>query len=246
VARFAGFPGGSVPAVSVPQPFFTELLPEIDTLAELKVTLYVLGRTGAGARAPAWLALDELGQDPVLAAALRPAPGGARAALREGLDAAVARGALLRAVIAYRDAERVVVAPNTARGRRALAALPTHAASSEAPPLARPGVAGPSRDRPTIFALYEANIGLVQPLIADELRQAAELYPSGWIEDAFGQAVAYNKRSWRYVKRILERWATEGREAGATARERTAVGPSTAPKRRWHQTYRPGERLPDL
>jgi DnaD/phage-associated family protein len=232
--------------VSVPQPFFTELLPEIDTLAELKVTLHVLGRTGAGARAPAWLALDELGQDPVLAAALRSAPGGARAALREGVDAAVARGALLRAVIAYRDAERVVIAPNTARGRRALAALPARAASSEAPPLASSPAVGPSGQRPSIFGLYEASIGLVQPLIADELRQAAELYPAGWIEDAFAQAAAYNKRSWRYVKRILERWATEGREAGAKPRERTAIGSPAASKRRWHQTYRPGERLPDL
>jgi DnaD/phage-associated family protein len=245
VARFDGFPAGSVPAVSLPRAFFTELLPEIDTLAELQVTLHVLGRTGGGAGSPAWLALDELRQDPLLAAALGHAPGGARRALQDGLDAAVARRALLRAPIVYRDAEREVVAPNTARGRRALAALRARASAVDAPP-AGPPAGRPSAERPGIFALYEANIGLVQPLIADELRQAAELYPAGWVEDAFAQAVAYNRRSWRYVKRILERWATEGREAGATARERTAVGPPAAAKRRWHQTYRPGERLPDL
>jgi DnaD/phage-associated family protein len=245
VARFAGFPAGSVPAVSIPRPFFTELLPEIETLAELQVTLHVLGRTGGGGRSPAWLALDELRQDPVLTRALGRAPGGARQALQDGLDAAVARASLLRAVVGYRDAEREVVAPNTARGRRALAALRARASAADAPPLPRPA-GGPSDERPSIFALYEANVGLVQPLIADELRQAAELYPAAWIEDAFAQAVAYNRRSWRYVKRILERWATEGKEAGATARERTAVGPAAAAKRRWHQTYRPGERLPDL
>src|SRR5262249_54743756 len=130
-------------------------------------------------------------------------------------------------------------------GRRALAALRSRASSTDAPP-ARPAAAQPGPDRPSIFALYEANVGLVQPLIADELRQAAELYPAAWVEDAFAQAVAYNRRSWRYVKRILERWATEGREAGATAREPPAVGPPAAAKRRWQQTYRPGERLPDL
>jgi DnaD/phage-associated family protein len=245
VDRFAGFPAGSVPAVSVPRLFFTELLPQIDTLAELQVTLHVLGKTGGGPRSPAWLALDELRHDPVLRSALARAPGGHRRALQDGLDAAVARAALLRAVIVYRDAEREVVAPNTARGRRALAALRARAGQADAPPRPPPA-AGPSAERPSIFALYEANVGLVQPLIADELRQAAELYPAAWVEDAFAQAVAYNRRSWRYVKRILERWATEGKETGATARERTAVGPPAAAKRRWHQTYRPGERLPDL
>ena len=66
--------------------------------------------------------------------------------------------------------------------------------------------------RPNIFVLYEQNIGLISPLIAQELMEAEATYPQGWIEEAFKIAVERNIRNWRYIKRILERWATEGKE----------------------------------
>ena len=37
---FAGFPPGKLKVTPIPQPFFSELLPAIDHLGELKVTLY--------------------------------------------------------------------------------------------------------------------------------------------------------------------------------------------------------------
>ncbi|MCL4545675.1 MAG: DnaD domain protein [Chloroflexi bacterium] len=67
----------------------------------------------------------------------------------------------------------------------------------------------------TVFQLYEANIGLVTPLIADALSRAVERYPEEWIKDAVTIAVELNKRSWRYIQRILERWETEGKDDGA-------------------------------
>jgi DnaD/phage-associated family protein len=42
--------------------------------------------------------------------------------------------------------------------------------------------------------------------------RALETWPVEWIEDAVAESVAYNKRSWRYIQRILEGWQTEGRE----------------------------------
>ena len=39
--RFNGFPPGKARTVAVPGQFFSELLPMIDDLAELKVTLYL-------------------------------------------------------------------------------------------------------------------------------------------------------------------------------------------------------------
>src|SRR5262249_27052940 len=65
--------------------------------------------------------------------------------------------------------------------------------------------------RPTIYELYEQNVGLLTPLLVDELREAAETYPADWIAEAFREAVGYNRRNWRYVRRILENWATQGR-----------------------------------
>ena len=65
-----------------------------------------------------------------------------------------------------------------------------------------------------IFTLYEQNIGIITPMIAEELKDAGNLYPSQWIEEAFKEAVTMNKRSWKYIARILERWATEGKDSG--------------------------------
>jgi DnaD/phage-associated family protein len=73
--------------------------------------------------------------------------------------------------------------------------------------------------RPNIFVLYEQNIGLLQPLIADELRQAERDYPAGWIEEAFRVAADANVRRWSYVRAVLERWSTEGRGDGTSQRD---------------------------
>jgi DnaD/phage-associated family protein len=66
-------------------------------------------------------------------------------------------------------------------------------------------------DRPSLFRLYEQNIGPLTPLIAQRLVKAGELYPMEWIETAIDDAVAYNRRSWRYIARILENRSAEGR-----------------------------------
>ncbi len=68
-------------------------------------------------------------------------------------------------------------------------------------------------ERPNIFVLYEQNIGLLSPLIAEELKEAADHYPAEWVEAAFREAVMYNKRNWKYIRAILRRWETEGRQA---------------------------------
>jgi DnaD/phage-associated family protein len=72
---------------------------------------------------------------------------------------------------------------------------------------------------PNIFSLYEQNIGMLRPLIAEQLQEAERLYPADWIESAFKEAAALNKRSWKYVLRILERWSIEGKDDGKFRRD---------------------------
>ena len=55
-------------------------------------------------------------------------------------------------------------------------------------------------------------MGPITPQIADDLAEAEGLYPAPWIADAFREAAELNKRSWRYIQRILERWHDEGRD----------------------------------
>ncbi|NCC35610.1 MAG: DnaD domain protein, partial [Chloroflexia bacterium] len=67
---------------------------------------------------------------------------------------------------------------------------------------------------------YEQNIGLVTPMLIDELREAEERYPREWIEEAMREAVRSNARSWRYIRKVLERWAANGRQDAADRAER--------------------------
>ena len=69
-----------------------------------------------------------------------------------------------------------------------------------------------------VFSIYEQNIGMLTPIIAERLKDAEQTYPLEWIEDAFREAVENNKRSWRYVESILNRWAVEGRDYGESGR----------------------------
>ena len=74
-------------------------------------------------------------------------------------------------------------------------------------------------ERPNIFTLYEQNIGMLTPMMAEILRDAEKEYPVGWIEEAVRIAVEHNARSWKYIAAILERWKKEGRGEKKTSAE---------------------------
>lgn len=61
-----------------------------------------------------------------------------------------------------------------------------------------------------IFRLYESEIGIITPMIADKLAEAEGLYPAEWFEEAFKESAANSKRSWAYAEAILKRWARDG------------------------------------
>ncbi len=70
-----------------------------------------------------------------------------------------------------------------------------------------------------IFALYEENIGMLTPMIAEELKDIINLYPETWIEDAIKEAVKQNVRKLSYITAVLESWVKEGRSDGAYRRD---------------------------
>lgn len=84
--------------------------------------------------------------------------------------------------------------------------------------------------KPDIYSLYEQNIGPLTPILSEKLREAEKLYPAAWVEDAFAEAVNYNRRNWAYVARILEKWASDGREQYSERdRARTKPEPANSP-----------------
>ena len=77
-----------------------------------------------------------------------------------------------------------------------------------------------------IFELYEDNVGMLNPMIVDELIQAENKFPFNWIVDAVKESTPRNKRNWKYIHTILETWDREGKNNGRTLgnSEKTGYG----------------------
>jgi DNA replication protein len=203
----------------VPAALFTELLPAIDHLGELKVTLYALWVLARQSGEHRFFERHHLAEDERLMASLAQPGMSAVEALDDALERAVTRGTLLRA--AGSDGVDILML-NTPRGRAAMQALEQ---GEWAPEHKTRGTL--EADRPTIFSLYEQNIGPLTPMIAEALKEAEATYPMAWIEDAIRLAVENNARKWRYVEAILEEWNTRGRD------ERKDRGDSQEARRRY-------------
>jgi len=227
---FAGFSIARERLVPVPDAFFTELLPQIDNLCELKVTLHLFWLLFHRQGLPKAIARSELESDLDLLRSLKTVrgPRPAHDYLREGLERALARGTLLSLSVCELGGkvERWYFL-NTPASREALGRVEGGGqAVEEMLPVHRVEVV--RLQRPTIFTLYEQNIGLLVPLIAEQLADAADHYPAEWIEAAFREASEQNKRSWSYIRAILARWETEGKggrrhETGSRRRGSTAL-----------------------
>lgn len=211
---FAGFPAGKQPSIPVPGLFFSELLPAIDHLGELKVTLHVFGLLAQQKGERQYVSSGALAADHRLVDGLGSPGMPPEDALGDALERAVARGTLLRVTVGDKSARRDWYFVNSAKGRQAvqdlLAGKWTPAESSEPVHF--------QAHRPNIFVLYEQNLGPLTPMLAQELMEAESTYPASWIEDAFREAVTANVRNWRYARAILERWAAEGK-TDATSRQ---------------------------
>jgi DNA replication protein len=206
---FDGFPA-RMQFTRIPNVFFSRLLPRIDDIAELKVTLFVLARLYTKKGHPRFVSLAELADDPALGESLGKA---ATVALGKALAAATKRGTFIHLAL-DRDGQRYdIYLLNAAAERQALENI--QSGRIELPGLrARPVTEGPAQEIPDIFSLYEENIGLLTPMVAEELKEVEKLYPPSWFREAVKEAVSLNKRSLRYIIRILENWAREGKSRG--------------------------------
>nr|WP_044201045.1 DnaD domain protein [Oscillochloris trichoides] len=201
--------------VGLPPEFFSEVLPAISLASELKVTLHIFYRLSRQRGTPRRLSWEELLSDQVLRRSLRMVSKlrPYEDLLAEGLDAAVQRGSLLH--VAIPAGGRV--------GNWYLVHTAANRTWAEEMALAR-AVLSPNAANPepiSVVRLYEQNIGLVTPILIEELREAEERFPRAWIEEAIREAVRSNARSWRYIRKVLERWASDGRENAPNRAERS-------------------------
>jgi DNA replication protein len=199
--------------VALPRSFFVEVMPQVEDAGELKAILRVLYLLGSREASGGFVKYGEMLSRAASTQEME------EATLRRCLSLAVKHGAVLRSTVRAGGKWEEAYCANTESGRRVVervgrGELP--AAEEEREEEGRPG---------NIFVLYEQNIGMITPMIAEELKEAEKLYPRGWIGEAFKEAAVLNKRSWRYIARILERWATEGKDSGEHRQGTKAGGP---------------------
>lgn len=213
---FAGF-SARTESTSIPNLFFTQIMPKIEDMAELKTTLHIFWVLYPKRGYPRFVSFNELLADETLMSGIKDKTRSLEQSLRHALDLAVQRGTLLRLTLQKDNQPEEVYFLNTPNDRKAITEIQQGKFLLEGLKLAKE-LDTTITHPPDIFTLYEQNIGILTPMIADELREAEKLYPSEWIQSAFKEAVTLNKRNWKYIARILERWAAEGRDNGKSRR----------------------------
>lgn len=210
---FGGIVTGEDSAIPVPVEIMTGVIPKIHDIAELQVLLAVVRMSSPS---PGWerpVRLDDLRSDTALRTALKldGSARGADAAISRGIELSLVRGSILELQATSGRRRTSWYYLHTTANRARIEAM--QQGFVEPPEELWSGDAAPriTVERPSPLRLYEQNIGPLTPLVADQILRALEVYPRGWIEDAIQESVAYNRRSWRYIQRILENWRTEGR-----------------------------------
>jgi DNA replication protein len=218
--KFAGFPSGRVEFTPIPNVFFSSLLADITDIAELKTTLHVMAALYRKKGYPRFVSFGELLTNAGLMQSLE----GSEEELRNALKIASERGTLLTLAVATDGTTNDIFFLNDDSGRQTVAKI--NSGELKLPGLkATAPVPVPAEELPDIFTLYEQNVGMLTPMIADELRDAEKFYPPDWIRDAIKEAVLHNKRNIKYIAKILENWSVEGRSDGTYQRDTQKTDP---------------------
>jgi DNA replication protein len=214
---FTGFPSRAE-VTPIPNLFFTVVMPQIRDVAELKTVLHIFWLLSRRRGYPQFVTCTELLADPILMGGIEAVGEPKEEVLRRALQQAVQHGIMLHVRIDRKGQSEDAYFINSETAREATNKIK----QGELSPLVlapRNGEEAEIKPLPNIFSLYEQNIGLLTPMIAEQLQEAEGLYPADWIESAFKEAVALNKRKWKYIASILERWAIEGKDDGKSRRD---------------------------
>lgn len=198
---FGGFQEDNLSLVRLPESFFTQVLPEIESITQLRLLLYFFWHFEQQQGSLRFLKLVDLASDPALVNMI-----GEGSKIESDLDELIRMGVLLEATPTGEIEKLYFI--NGPQGRAAVQAIE----NGEWKPGTRERKAIQlAEQKPNIFELYEENIGAITPMMAEILKEDEKIYPHSWIEQAIKIAVTRNVRNWKYVQAILERWQKEGR-----------------------------------
>ena len=233
---FSGFPA-RMEFSPIPNPFFSQLMPQISDINELKTTLHILGVIYRKKGSPPLGTAGKLRGGAGLMVGHRGAEEPREEGLSKAHKMATQRETVLRLEINGGKKPDGIYLLNTPSNRLAVAKMQSGelkltGLKARIPPPAS------TEELPNIFTLYEENIGMLTPMIAEELKEAEKLYPITWINDAIKEAVNQNKRKWGYISAILERWSAEGKSDGAYRRDYKKEDPDKYIKGRYGHMVR--------
>jgi DNA replication protein len=195
--KFSGFPAD----------FFTEILPGISNINELKVILYTFWYFSRLESKIKFISGKNFLEDSVFISGFSNDPKEQALLISEASQKAINDGVLLCA----NWEEPLLLRLFFINSKEGQAALTAYQKKYWSPDQVVDQTLDLSNERPNIFTLYEQNLGPLTPLIAEALRDAERNYPTEWIDEAIKAAVKNNVRRWNYVEAILVRWKEEGR-----------------------------------
>lgn len=207
--KFEGFPEGLTSLIRIPELFFSDVVPNINNIDDLRLLLYIFWRIEKTEEPVHYLRKDSVINDPFfysIYSYLDPLD------VPSIVDGAVERlvdfGVILISSIINNDTHLDFLFINSPKGRSAVEAINS---GKWIPGTETNHSTEWLIDYTSIFKLFEENIGIITPLIADALSDAESSYPLTWIQEAIQIAAERNKRNWKYIDGILRRWEKDGR-----------------------------------
>lgn len=184
----------------IPNAFFSHVLPELKDADQVRVVLHAFFAIRCKRVFPRFVTGGEL-------AAAEPLIEG----LGDDASSRIARaieGALAKQVLIAVDGfSEPLLFINDEQGRRSAARV--RAGQLAVAPIVPPEPL-PAPETAEPVELYEANFGPLTPLIAEQIAEASQRFPSEWLPKAMRLAITANVRRWNYVMAILDRWQNEG------------------------------------
>ncbi|MQF70087.1 DnaD domain protein [SAR202 cluster bacterium AD-804-J14_MRT_500m] len=212
------FPNGTS-FTPVPDPLLGTMLSSMDDLCELKCILRALWHINRMKGHVRYVTLSTLTHDSVLSASLD------TTSVQKLMSQATQKGIFAKGLLNETGTVTEAYVLNTQSARQTLAQAKDNPALSNSSNPNWELLDEKIPDRPNAYRLYESNIGMITPLIADELKDAEAQYPQQWLEEAIAIAVKSNQRNWRYIAAILRRWSSEGKDDGKSRRHSKTHGP---------------------
>lgn len=200
-----GLPFG-VKNIPTPAPLLSTYLEKYESLEELKVLLKIIHSLYLKKEFPAFLHLGELIADPASQRIFKNVNVSEK--LKESLSELEKKGIIL-VINDKENNQRIFLNTEQVRNHISREGIEKDFSYNKVDSNL---IDFTSENQNPVINLYENNIGYITPIIYENIHDAMNEYDEKDILEAIKIATENNAKNWNYIKTILERWASEGKE----------------------------------